>query len=82
MGCWFSSPLAPLVRVTLGFVVKDCKRIAFSMEVYEFLAKNVILVKRSDIFVVKACKRIEFSTDVYAFLATNYILVRGLTFVW
>ena len=42
-------------------MVKECKSIDFSMEMYEFLAKVMILVKRSDIFVMKECKSLDLS---------------------
>ena len=58
-----ASELKPslLAIVTGGLVAKECKSIDFSKEVYDFLAKVVILVWRSDIFVVKECKSIAFS---------------------
>ena len=39
-----------LVRGSNIFLVKDCKSVDFSKEVYEFLPTVVILVRRSDIF--------------------------------
>ena len=69
LGGWCSSSLPPLASVTLGLVVKECNSIDFSMEVYEFLAKVVMLIRRSDIFLVKECTSIDFSTEVYDFLA-------------
>ena len=39
-----------LANVTDGLVARDCKSISFSKEVSDFLAKVVILVRRSDIF--------------------------------
>ena len=62
--------------MTLGLVVKECKSIHFSREVYACLTKVVILVGRSDIFVVKECKGIDFSKEVYEFLTKVVILVR------
>ena len=45
IGSGFSSLLAPLASETLGLVVKKCKSIVFSKELYDFLAKGVILVE-------------------------------------
>ena len=39
-----------LASVTNDLVARDCKSIDFSKEVYDFLAKVIILVRRSDIF--------------------------------
>ena len=52
------------------------KSVDFSKEVYEFLAKVVILVRRSLISVVKECKSIDFSKEVYECLAKVVILIR------
>ena len=48
--CDFLVKVMILVRRSNFFVVKACKSVDFSKEVFEFLAKVVILVRRSGIF--------------------------------
>ena len=55
----------------------ECKRIDFSKEVYECLAKVMMLVMESVIFVVKEYKSIDSNTKVYEFLTKVVILVRA-----
>ena len=52
----------------------ECKRIDFSKEVYECLAKVMILVMGCVIFVVKEYKSIDFNVEVYEFLTKVMIL--------
>ena len=55
----------------------ECKRIDVSKEVYECLAKVMILVMGSVIFVVKEYKSFDFNKEVYECLTKVVILVRA-----